>query len=82
MFLSLDHIKGGGTKEREQTGMMGKKLYKLLLKTSVDSKYQVLCYNCNLAKGNRKECPHAYMDKVKMALSWEPKKIVKRDRKF
>jgi len=82
MFLSIDHIEGGGTRERDVSRIMGGRLYKLLLKKPVDPKLQVLCYNCNFAKGNRETCPHMYMDRVEKALSWKPKETIKRKRKY
>ena len=81
VFLSIDHINGDGAKERNETQMVSGRLYKFLNKNPVDKKYQVLCYNCNLAKGDRKECPHKYMDKVNEALNWE-KPIPQRDRRY
>lgn len=82
MFLSLDHINGGGTKERNMTKIMGGRLYKKLQHEPVNPDLQVLCYNCNFAKGNRESCPHMYMDKVRIALDWKPKETVdKRQRK-
>lgn len=73
MFLSIDHIHGGGTKERTETRVMGGGLYKKLRTRPVDPKYQVMCYNCNFARGNREHCPHKYMGRVQAALDWRPK---------
>jgi len=56
-FLCLDHIKGGGNKERKKTGY-GPKLYLWLIKNDFPIGYQVLCHNCNLAKGFYGKCPH------------------------
>lgn len=81
MFLSLDHIDGGGTKERSLTGKKGGGLYKKLDKLPVDSRYQVLCYNCNFGKGDRNQCPHMYMKEVQEALNWVPK-APRRKRKY
>jgi hypothetical protein len=82
MFLSLDHKDGGGTKERDDSNIMGTRLYRSLRKLPVDPKYQVMCYNCNFAKGDRGICPHHYADKVRAALSWEPipKEKIRRNR--
>jgi len=81
MFLSIDHIEGGGTAERAKTQVMGGRLYKFLKRKPVDPGLQVLCYNCNFAKGNRDLCPHQYMDRVEEALKWVSKSVVKRNRK-
>lgn len=82
MFLSLDHRDGGGTKERKDSRVIGTRLYRSLRKTPVDPKYQVMCYNCNFAKGDRGVCPHQYMERVQAALLWEPipKEKIRRNR--
>lgn len=82
MFLSLDHVNGGGTKERSEDRLLGGRLYRTLRKLPVDPKYQVMCYNCNFAKGDRGVCPHQYMDRVRSALRWEPvpKEKIRRNR--
>lgn len=82
VFLSIDHVNGGGTKERTETKKMGGSLYKHLRKLPMDPSLQVLCYNCNLGKGSRTECPHKYMDRVERALNWSPKAAVRRNRKW
>jgi hypothetical protein len=56
-FLSLDHINGGGNKERKEVGP-GIVWYYWLRKQGYPDGLQVLCYNCNLAKGFLGECPH------------------------
>ncbi len=56
-FLSIDHINGRGNQERKD--YKPGTFYKLLLTTRKKPKqYQVLCYNCNMAKGFLKICPH------------------------
>ncbi len=56
-FLAIDHINGGGNKHRKSvtrsTGLMG-----WLIKNNYPSGFQVLCHNCNFAKGHYKMCPH------------------------
>ena len=56
-FLGLDHIEGGGGKERRcrggSTGLLG-----YLKRNGFPPGYQVLCHNCNLAKGFYGICPH------------------------
>lgn len=58
-FLSIDHINGGGKKDRKDRGCetSGNKWYRLLLKQHFDH-IQILCYNCNMAKGHYGQCPH------------------------
>lgn len=59
-FLTLDHINGGGCKERKEINKRpGVDYYAWLLKTDYEDKdLQVLCYNCNCAKQNTGKCPH------------------------
>jgi len=58
-FLTLDHINGGGKKERNKRPGAG--LWLDILRAPYDpTKYQVLCYNCNCVKKFDMEaiCPH------------------------
>jgi hypothetical protein len=55
-FLQLDHINGGGTKERIKYGA-GSPLYGVLRKKKYPKGYQILCANCNYAK-RFGICPH------------------------
>ena len=56
-FLSLDHIKGGGSKDREVNGR-GNDFYQYLRNNNYPPGLQVLCMNCNFAKGKFGGCPH------------------------
>ena len=44
--LQLDHVNGGGTKERKKKSFM---LYKLAIE-DINNNYQILCANCNWIK--------------------------------
>ncbi len=57
-FLGIDHIYGGGNKHRKLLKSKGTTLYLWLKKNNYPKGYQVLCHNCNLAKGYYGECPH------------------------
>lgn len=57
-FLTLDHINGGGNKQRKLHGS-GNSFYSWLKKNNWPSGFQVLCFNCNCAKGFFGRCPHA-----------------------
>lgn len=58
-FLCIDHIDGGGNKDRAKTGLVSNKLYLWLIKHNFPKgKYQLLCYNCNLARAAFGVCPH------------------------
>lgn len=54
-FLSIDHVNGGGNRERTETSRwVGQHLANM----GYPPGYQVLCYNCNLSKGFHGRCPH------------------------
>ena len=54
-FLSIDHKNGGGTKERK---FYGSKLAYSIIRRGFPKGYQILCHNCNQAKGYYGRCPH------------------------
>ena len=55
-FLTIDHVDGGG---REHRRKINNDLYRWLVKKTFPKGFQVLCMNCNFAKRESKECPHA-----------------------
>src|SRR5438874_1601121 len=57
-FLTMDHIDGGGNKHKQQIGGGGTKLYYWLKRRNYPPGFQVLCMNCNFAKGKYGTCPH------------------------
>lgn len=59
-FLTIDHINNDGAEDRRQNGnKSGGKLYRWLIKNDFPKEnYQILCYNCNYAKGFFGYCPH------------------------
>jgi len=57
-FLTIDHINGGGNIHRKKLGKSGFVMYKWLVKNDFPDGFQLLCYNCNCAKGFWGECPH------------------------
>ena len=54
-FLNIDHLNGGGLAHRRSIRCT---LYKDLRRKSYPDGFQVLCFNCNLAKSNLGSCPH------------------------
>lgn len=58
-FLSIDHKNGGGKRDRIALGCRegGVNWYKYLLDKHPDH-VQILCHNCNMAKGHYGVCPH------------------------
>lgn len=58
-FLCIDHINGGGNKHRaELRSTSGSNFYSWLRRNGFPPGFQVLCHNCNLAKGFYGQCPH------------------------
>jgi hypothetical protein len=57
-FLCIDHINGGGNAHRRTIVTAGKNIYLYLKRNNYPPGYQVLCYNCNNAKGFYGKCPH------------------------
>lgn len=58
-FLTLDHINGGGGRERrESTHKGGVNWYAVLRRQGFPPGYRVLCMNCNHSLGMRGYCPH------------------------
>jgi hypothetical protein len=57
-FLSIDHILGDGKEDRKKF-LSGRVLYRKLKKQGYPKdRYQLLCFNCNCAKGFFGKCPH------------------------
>lgn len=59
-FLAIDHIHGGGREDRESSGNSGWGFLLTLQREGFpqDRGLQVLCHNCNCAKGFYGACPH------------------------
>jgi len=58
-FLTIDHIRNNGHYERKSLKRNGWAFYKWLIDNNYPEGYQVLCWNCNCAKGhNNGKCPH------------------------
>ena len=58
-FLGIDHTQGDGNKHRRQIGNKGgHSMYLWLKKNGYPEGFQVLCHNCNFAKGHFGYCPH------------------------
>lgn len=76
-FLSIDHINGGGTEHRKTIG--SRNIYRWLWKNNYPDGFQLLCYNCNLAKGFYGICPHQeklVLDKKEMMVYTKDNKAV------
>jgi len=58
-FLTIDHIHGRKGLNEKEKKMTGGELYKWLKRNNYPKDdYQLLCYNCNCAKGFYGKCPH------------------------
>ena len=55
-FLAMDHVNGGGKKDRSKYGSV-QTWYRRALKEHPDD-LRVLCHNCNLARAFYGVCPH------------------------
>lgn len=54
ILLTMDHINGDGADDRRTNGG---NLYRRLLREGLPRGFQVLCFNCNRAKGVGPSCP-------------------------
>ena len=57
-FLQIDHIDGGGNKQRKELKLSGVRFYNWLKRNSFPPGYQVLCANCNWGRRFIGTCPH------------------------
>lgn len=53
-FLTVDHINNDGAEHRKSVS----NIYSWLVRNGFPDGFQILCYNCNCAKGIYGECPH------------------------
>ena len=56
-FLSIDHVNGGGNQHKKQVGRH-EEFYRWIIQQGFPPGFQILCHNCNQAKGTYGECPH------------------------
>lgn len=55
-FLSVDHVNGGGRKER--VNLSTQQIVLKIIRENFPAKYRILCHNCNMALGFYGFCPH------------------------
>lgn len=55
-FLAIDHVNGGGRKERKT--MSTYQIAKKIIDNNFPPEYRVLCHNCNQSIGWYGYCPH------------------------
>lgn len=56
-FLAIDHIHGGGKKHLASLHGKGG-IVRWIIRNQFPEGFQILCHNCNLAKGFYGICPH------------------------
>ena len=57
-FLTFDHIHGQGTKHRRSDNKIRSNIHRYLRDHGYPKDFQLLCMNCNWAKGKYGYCPH------------------------
>lgn len=59
LFLTVDHVNGGGIKHRTEVKQNGNAFYSWLRNRGFPRGYQVMCFNCNFGRwANGGRCPH------------------------
>lgn len=59
-FLALDHVNNDGAHQRRSLGIRGgTKFFRWIEDNNYPDSLQVLCHNCNIAKGLYGSCPHS-----------------------
>lgn len=58
-FLTLEHKNGGGREHSRSFGNNYYSMWRWLRDNPVSDEFEILCYNCNCAKGHHGVCPHA-----------------------
>lgn len=66
LFLTIDHINGGGNKHRRllKSEGRGSNFFLWLKRKKYPKGFQLLCYNCNCAKSFYGKCPHKLINKL------------------
>jgi hypothetical protein len=54
-FLQIDHVNGDGAEHRRKVGKM---VASWIVRNNFPPDFQILCANCNWAKGVNGQCPH------------------------
>lgn len=63
IFLTLDHINGGGRQHRKEMNNKAGGVHGWIVKSGFPNGFQVLCMNCNWGKYiNNGQCPHKNND--------------------
>jgi hypothetical protein len=87
-FLSIDHVNGNGNSHKRELRKMSKpgvsspNLYMWLKQKGYPEGFQVLCHNCNQAKGHYGTCPHRSNRLLLVETAGLGPLVVKVDRRF
>lgn len=73
-FLSLDHINDDGNIHRREVGL-GTGIYHWAKKHAFPPSLQILCYNCNFAKGSHGYCPHQGVPEIQPVMLRRPRTL-------
>lgn len=57
IFLCIDHVNNDGAAHRKEIGQGGA-IFRWLKKNNYPDGFQILCWNCNMAKQILGQCPH------------------------
>lgn len=58
-FLTIDHVNNDGAAHRRELGVSGGPiLHRHIIERGFPADFQILCWNCNGAKGVYGRCPH------------------------
>lgn len=57
-FLALDHVHNDGAAHRRETNNSPLQMYREVIRLGFPDRFQLLCHNCNCAKGWYGQCPH------------------------
>jgi hypothetical protein len=68
-FLTIDHINNDGHIERKNASLQT--IFRRLRDRGYPDTYQVLCYNCNCAKGFYGICPHQAVKQKQAQMSFK-----------
>jgi alpha-tubulin suppressor-like RCC1 family protein len=70
-FLTIDHVSGGGNRQRAEMGISGgARFYRWLIGNNYPDGYQTLCFNCNCGRAiNNGVCPHVEFGNAEQGLS-------------
>lgn len=59
IFLGIDHVNGGGGRDRAENKLFGIAMYRFLRNRGYPPEFRLLCHNCNLGRYlNGGACPH------------------------